>query len=835
VFGTQSVAYISSSQLNIGTNLITVNTDTPSVRFGGLAVYDSGSTGLTGSLLWDSQNNHWIYSNPSGSSYSGGMFISGPRTSTLGSETGTTSCALMMGQGGDHITSSAIFHYGNATCIPNILIGSTICTTMANASCIGIGTTTPLTILDIAGNNNNATCRNTLRFTDTDTGTQADQQIGKIEFYSSDTSSPGAGVKAYMGAFASDGTPDAYLSFATQDGSATPDPVERLRISSEGIACFSCQVCVPNIISTGASGGRYGTFNAPTNGGYITFEAGGTPFGDLGSYCAQYGTGDATTLLLGSRTGYALALGTNSTERLRITCAGNVLIGKTTNAGGKLQVSNGTLTFNVDHNADGPYLTGATDNNVSYRTLSYDASEHIFLISATAKMRITSGGVVSINQTCGYSVFNLTGTDCGWGEGMVINPAPNGYSAIHFRLEGRTGSCVTCTWQLGKETSASGYGELISLNKQGLTGGKSYRADASQQWKTNGDSIFGFNVGIGTCGPNARLTVWTPSTTGMQTALRLNNPFGFANVNTGAKIVFSQDRSCSEDIPIGEIGVGQEIGGTSSYGYIAFSTLNTTMSEKVRISSAGYVGIGTCTPEYPIHIYRCANIGMKIQTCGSTFASPSLNLLNGGVDTVLSATNTGLEIGTWSSNDILFRTGTVERMRITSDGNQINYCNIFLNQTSVATVNANATSIGINGIYYMNRGSGSGLSHVILGNGGNVIGSISSNTTNAQFNTSSDYRLKKDLKDFNALDVLLNMKLYDFAWKLNDSRMYGVMAHELKEILPYAVIGEKDELDENNNIKSQGVDYSLLTPILAKAIQEQQCTINTLKTCLGIA
>jgi hypothetical protein len=116
VFGTQSIAYISSSQLNIGTNIITVNTDTPSVRFGGLAVYDSGSTGLTGSILWDSQNNHWIYSNPSGSSYSGGMFISGPRTSTLGSETGTTSCALMMGQGGDHITSSAIFHYGNATC-----------------------------------------------------------------------------------------------------------------------------------------------------------------------------------------------------------------------------------------------------------------------------------------------------------------------------------------------------------------------------------------------------------------------------------------------------------------------------------------------------------------------------------------------------------------------------------------------------------------------------------------------------------------------------------------------------------------------------------------------
>jgi hypothetical protein len=146
VFGTQSVAYISSSQLNIGTNLITVNTDTPSIRFGGLAVYDSGSTGLTGSLLWDSQNNHWVYSNPSGSSYSGGMFISGPRTSTLGSETGTTSCMLLAGQGGDHLTSSMIYHSSTVTCIPNTLIGNIGCfATSCAASFIG-GTMSGTTI-----------------------------------------------------------------------------------------------------------------------------------------------------------------------------------------------------------------------------------------------------------------------------------------------------------------------------------------------------------------------------------------------------------------------------------------------------------------------------------------------------------------------------------------------------------------------------------------------------------------------------------------------------------------------------------------------------------------
>ena len=160
VYGTQSVNYITSSQLDISDNIINVNTATPNVRFGGLAVYDSGSTSLTGSMLWDSEKNYWVYSNPSGSTYSGGMIISGPRnTGSLGNEVGTTGCALMMGQGGDHITSSAIFSYGNATCFygqsyisvsgdacysgvitSNISTTATACSTRSLVSgCIGIG------------------------------------------------------------------------------------------------------------------------------------------------------------------------------------------------------------------------------------------------------------------------------------------------------------------------------------------------------------------------------------------------------------------------------------------------------------------------------------------------------------------------------------------------------------------------------------------------------------------------------------------------------------------------------------------------------------------------
>ena len=105
------------------------------------------------------------------------------------------------------------------------------------------------------------------------------------------------------------------------------------------------------------------------------------------------------------------------------------------------------------------------------------------------------------------------------------------------------------------------------------------------------------NVGIGDTGPNAKLTVWTPSTTGQQVALRLNNPYGFANTDTGAQIIFSQDRSTSEDLKMGTIGVGQLTGGTSDNAYMTLQTVQGgTMSEGIRISTNGFVGIGTTDP-----------------------------------------------------------------------------------------------------------------------------------------------------------------------------------------------------------------------------------------------
>jgi hypothetical protein len=112
-----------------------------------------------------------------------------------------------------------------------------------------------------------------------------------------------------------------------------------------------------------------------------------------------------------------------------------------------------------------------------------------------------------------------------------------------------------------------------------------------------------------------------------------------------------------------------------------------------------------------------------------------------------------------------------------------------------------------------------------LNSAGGGVGQITRvGTTNAVlYTTTSDYRLKEDLQEIKGLDKISAIKVYDFKWKDNEYRMDGVLAHELQEIIPYAVSGDKD------GDKMQGVDYSLIVPVLVKAIQELKAEVDTLK------
>ncbi len=137
VNGTASFNYveqITGSAVIIGQEYIILNTQSPASRFAGLVIYDSGSNSHTASLVWDSVNDHFIYENASGSTYSGGMFIAGPKnTGSLGEEIGLTQWRVPVAQGDDHIMDSQIYSSGSTT----IITGSLTVTAGITGSLLG--------------------------------------------------------------------------------------------------------------------------------------------------------------------------------------------------------------------------------------------------------------------------------------------------------------------------------------------------------------------------------------------------------------------------------------------------------------------------------------------------------------------------------------------------------------------------------------------------------------------------------------------------------------------------------------------------------------------------
>ena len=113
-------------------------------------------------------------------------------------------------------------------------------------------------------------------------------------------------------------------------------------------------------------------------------------------------------------------------------------------------------------------------------------------------------------------------------------------------------------------------------------------------------------------------------------------------------------------------------------------------------------------------------------------------------------------------------------------------------------------------------------------------GLITVTTSGTTYNSVSDYRLKENIIPLeNGLDRVLQLKPSKFNWIETGNETEGFIAHELQEIFPDAVTGEKDAVyNSTGNIKPQSVDYGRITPLLVKAIQELKAENDTLKEIL---
>ena len=285
---------------------------------------------------------------------------------------------------------------------------------------------------------------------------------------------------------------------------------------------------------------------------------------------------------------------------------------------------------------------------------------------------------------------------------------------------------------------------------------------------------------------------------------------GIAGTSTNAYYFF-------DTIDYGDSGIIFRDNTSTNSGYLTYNHGQDAMkfaaggSERMRITSGGNVNVGVAESG------SSSITGPFVVTHGSSrFMTASYE------DSIVSINsknnNNTLESLRLAGAYIVFYSGSgttgSEKMRITSGGD------VLIGGTSFV---ANSLKIDQNGLVSNSR-SGTGTnSHYDFLNDNGVVGTIKTSGTSTSFNTSSDYRLKEDLQDFNGLDKVSKIPVYDFKWKTDESRSYGVMAHELQEVLPQAVNGEKDAEE------MQGVDYSKLTPILLKAIQELEARVKELE------
>jgi hypothetical protein len=111
-----------------------------------------------------------------------------------------------------------------------------------------------------------------------------------------------------------------------------------------------------------------------------------------------------------------------------------------------------------------------------------------------------------------------------------------------------------------------------------------------------------------------------------------------------------------------------------------------------------------------------------------------------------------------------------------------------------------------------------------------LVGTITVDSGGTTYNTTSDYRLKESVQPLiGGLARVNALKPSTYKWKADSSNGEGFLAHELAEVVPFAVSGEKDAVNEDGSIKAQGVDLSRVVPILVSAIQELTARVQTLE------
>ena len=439
---------------------------------------------------------------------------------------------------------------------------------LAPSGNVGIGATSPSEKLEVKGgnilvessNNGGGDANNNIILKDTDTTASSGQGIGSIQFYGSDASGAGAGIKSQIKSFyASDGD-SSILTFSTSD-SATNNQ-ERIRITSGGNVGIgtTTNISSPLTIQANGSGNALsiiGRANGTNDEAVINFyEYGGT-------------TRNAYIIKEAGNLGFATGTGGSASERMRITSAGGISFGSTGTAygtSGQVLTSAGNASPTWTTPTTGTVTGGGSNTYLAKWTTATN-------INSSAMFQAASG-----NFSIGITTPNA--------KLSVVNDISIGTSATDvLRLSNISG--VGGIYGFGSRNLAFG----------SITNGEVMRVDNINE-----------RVGIGTTSPDAKLDVigqgiFQGSTTSSYKGanvgtLNINNNSADGTVDFTQGLVFTDNVTNQGSWTHAGI---VSVGSTGYNGSLVFGTdgdgvRNTSgITEKMRITSGGNVGIGTTT------------------------------------------------------------------------------------------------------------------------------------------------------------------------------------------------------------------------------------------------
>lgn len=295
---------------------------------------------------------------------------------------------------------------------------------------------------------------NTLTFYEKDTAVDANQPIGGIEWFGSDSSTPGGGVKAYIAAINESTTPDAALLFGTSDNSANTLAVERMRIDSNGNV---------GIGTSSPEASRALTLNGASNYNGIAFQVAGTTHARL-----LQESGGALYIDSNVQGGVngGTFLRTGGTVRMFIDDSGNVGIG-TTALTSKAVISDSS---------------GSAPNNTS--------GNNILRLQCTQTAAVGVGPSILFEGQTGNSTANYGFAGIQGAKGSATASDYSGYLAFFTQASGGAGALnermrIDGSGNVGIGVTPSAWSGLTALQIEGAS-----IASSTRELSTQGNAYY---------------------------------------------------------------------------------------------------------------------------------------------------------------------------------------------------------------------------------------------------------------------------------------------------------------------------------------------------------